>query len=54
MVIGYDEHSGARNIPCASLILARHIVAHFYLISMIFIFIFRSLIVLYADTGVER
>ena len=32
----------------------RHIVAHFFLISTIFIFIFRSLIILYADTGLER
>ena len=54
LVIGYDEQPGARNIPCASLILARHIVAQVYGISMIFIFIFRSLIVLYADTGLER
>ena len=54
LVIGYDEQPGARNIPCASLILARHIVAHFFLISTIFIFIFRSLIILYADTGLER
>ena len=54
LVIGYDEQLGGRNIPCASLILARHIVAHFFLISTIFIFIFRSLIILYADTGLER
>ena len=54
LVIGYDDQPGARNILCASLILARHIVAQFYGISAIFIFIFRSLIVLYADTGLER
>ena len=54
LVIGYDDQPGARNILCASLILARHIVAQVYGISMIFIFIFRSLIVLYADTGLER
>ena len=54
LVLGYDDQPGARNILCASLILARHIVAQFYGISAIFIFIFRSLIVLYADTGLER
>ena len=53
VVLGYQQPE-SRHIPCAALILARHIVAQVYLINMIFIFIFRSLIVLYADTGLER
>ena len=46
-----QQNPEARNFACATLILARNLVAQVYIICLVFSFIFRSLIIFYADRG---